>query len=100
MRRRLSGHGAAGGLHDGAILRSAGGSLLASLIMGLCLWVVSSAMPDAGWTLAVVGGMIAVIVFFSVSYIFNLSENAGAGGADCSTTDLIAKIHGGISTYG
>ena len=74
MRRRLSGHGAAGGLHDGAILRSAGGSLLASLIMGLCIWVVSSAMPDAGWTLAVVGGMIAVIVFFGVSYIFNLSE--------------------------
>ncbi len=72
--RRLSGRGLAGGKHDLAILRSAGGSLLAALIMGICLWLLSMAMPAAGWMLAIAGSLVGGLVFFAFGYLFNLGE--------------------------
>ena len=72
--RRLSGRGLAGGKHDLAILRSAGGSLLAALVMGFCLWLLSMAMPSAGWMLAVAGSLVGGLVFFASGYLFNLGE--------------------------
>ena len=72
--RRLSGRGLAGGKHDLAILGSAGGSLLAALIMGICLWLLSMAMPAAGWMLAIAGSLVGGLVFFAFGYLFNLGE--------------------------
>ena len=74
MRRRLRAHDATRGKHDLAILRSAGGSLLAALIMGICLWLLSMAMPAAGWMLAIAGSLVGGLVFFAFGYLFNLGE--------------------------
>jgi len=74
MRRRLRAQGAAGGIHDRAVLRSAGGSLLAALIMGLCLGLFGGFVPASGWIPAIGGGFIGALVFFGLSYLFNLSE--------------------------
>ena len=74
MRRRIARRGTVVGMHDRAILRSAGGSLLATLAMALGLWLLTSFTPLADWQLALIGAVIGAVIFFGISYLFNLSE--------------------------
>ena len=74
MRRRIGARGSVAGLHDGLILRSAAGSLLATLAMALGLWILTALAPQSGWQLALFGMLIGGAIFFGVGYAFNLSE--------------------------
>ena len=74
MRRRISVLGTSTGIHDRAILRSAAGSLIATLIMAVCLWLLLALAPQGGWALAVIGSLLGGCVFLGVSYLFDLSE--------------------------
>ena len=74
MRRRIAGLGQAPGLHDRAILRSAAGSIIATLVMALGLWLLTAFSPVSGWQLALIGVVLGGCVFFGIDYLFNLSE--------------------------
>lgn len=73
MRRRL---GAAAGIRfrDSAILRSAAGTLLLSLVMALGLGMVARLMPAAGWATAAVGLVAGAMIFFGGGWLFDLGE--------------------------
>ena len=74
MRRRLDRHGSQRGIHDREVVVSAGGSLLLSLLMAAALWLLTLAMPSGGWTLALIGCVLAALIFFGGGYLFDLSE--------------------------
>ena len=74
MRRRLGKVTGVSGLRDTAILRSASGTMLLSLVMALALWMVTLAMPAAHWSAAGVGAGVGAVVFFGLGYLFNLGE--------------------------
>ncbi|MYD11743.1 MAG: murein biosynthesis integral membrane protein MurJ [Chloroflexi bacterium] len=74
LRRRLADDGASAGIHDRAVLVSAGGSLLLSLVMAGALVALKSALPVAGAPLAIGGCLLAALIFFGGGYIFNVSE--------------------------
>ena len=74
MRRRILAQGIGDGIADAAILRSAGGSLLAALAMGLCLWLLRGVLSAPGGLMAIGGGLLGAMMFLSLSYMFNLSE--------------------------
>ena len=74
MRRRLDRHGSERGIHDREVIVSAGGSLLLSLLMAAALWLLTLAMPSGGGTLALVGCVLAALIFFGGGYLFDLSE--------------------------
>ena len=74
MRRRIGKLGSALGLHDRAILRGAAGSILATLVMALGLWLLISLSPVSDWQLALVGAVLGGGLFFGFGYLFNLSE--------------------------
>ncbi len=74
MRRRLGQYTGDIGIRDAAILRSAGGTLLLSLVMALALWMVTLAMPAAHWSAAAAGAGVGAVVFFGMGYLFDLGE--------------------------
>ncbi len=74
IRRRLSGFGADPGIQDRAVLSSAGGSLLWSLLMGAGLLIVAGAMPAGGLSLALAGCALAALFFFGGGYLFDIGE--------------------------
>ena len=74
MRRRIAAQPDAAAPADGVILRSAAGSLLATLAMVACLALLTALMPAAGWRLALTGGLLGAVVFLGFSGIFNLGE--------------------------
>ena len=73
MRRRL-GAAAGIGFRDSAILRSAAGALLLSLVMALGLWMIARLMPAAGFSAAAVGLVVGAIIFFGGGWLFDLGE--------------------------
>ena len=75
IRRSLAESGTTPDIHDRAILRSAGGSLLLSLVMAGALLLLTRALPDGGLTLALSGCILAALIFFGGGYLFNLSES-------------------------
>lgn len=74
IRRRLSGFGADPGIQDRAVLSSAGGSLLWSLLMGAALLILAGAMPAGGLPLALAGCALAALFFFGGGYLFDIGE--------------------------
>lgn len=74
IRRRLSGFGADPGIQDRAVLSSAGGSLLWSLLMGAALLLLVRAMPAGGLPLALAGCALAAFFFFGGGYLFDIGE--------------------------
>ena len=74
LRRRLAEVGTTPDIHDRQIIISAGGSLLASLVMAFALQHLSNASPGGGWQLALVGGLLGALIFFGGGYLFDLSE--------------------------
>lgn len=74
IRRRLSRFSSAPGMQDRDVLKSAGGSLLLSLLMAVLLWLLVQALPNGGFTLALGGCALAAMVFFGGGYLFDISE--------------------------
>ena len=74
LRRRLAESDASASIHDRAVMLSAGGSLLLSLVMAGALVILKSAAPADGGLLAVSGCVVAVLIFFGGGYIFDVSE--------------------------
>ncbi len=74
LRRRLAEQGATPNIHDSAVLVSAGGSLLLSLVMAAALWLLKSAVPADSALLALTGCVVAALIFFAGGYLFNISE--------------------------
>ena len=74
LRRRLAETGTSASNRDRAVLVSAGGSLLLSLLMAGALWVLKSALPGEGLIVAVSGCIIAALTFFGGGYLFDVSE--------------------------
>ena len=74
LRRRLAETGSGRGIHDRAVLVSAGGSLLLSLMMAAALVLLKSALPVDGAPLALVGCAVAALIFFGGGYLFDVSE--------------------------
>ena len=74
LRRRLAERGRTAGIHDRAIVRSAGGSLLLSIVMAVAIQLLAQSVPLSGLPLAVGGGLLAALVFFGGGYLFDLSE--------------------------
>lgn len=74
MRRRLAKVSAAIDLRDSTVLRSAGGTLLLSLVMAMGLWMTARLMPTSGWPVAAVGLVVGAIIFFGGGWLFDLGE--------------------------
>lgn len=74
IRRRIGKLGDVTGIHDGAIIKSAAGTIAASVLMGIGLFAVTQMMPAGGLTVALVGGIVGAVIFFGVGYGFNLGE--------------------------
>jgi len=74
IRRRMGNLGDIAGINDGAIIKSALGTIVASLIMGVALWGVTQLIPSGGLMVALVGGVVGAVIFFGVGYVFNLGE--------------------------
>ena len=74
MRRRLGKHTGVIGIRDSAVFRSAGGTLLLSLVMALGLWLVTLAMPGGGLPTLAVGCAAAALIFFGGGGLFDLGE--------------------------
>lgn len=74
LRRRLAEISFSASIHDRAVLVSAGGSLLLSLLMAGAVVAMKSALPIAGAPLAVSGCVLAALIFFGGGYIFDVSE--------------------------
>ncbi len=77
IRRRMRNLGTIAGINDGVIIKSALGTIGASLMMGLGLWVVTQLIPSGGLIVALVGGVVGAVIFFGVGYVFNLGETRG-----------------------
>ena len=77
IRRRMDNLGTIAGINDGMIIKSALGTILVSLIMGLGLWAVTQIIPSGGLMVALVGGVVGAVIFFGVGYAFNLGETRG-----------------------
>ena len=74
LRRRLAEQGATANIHDRAVLASAGGSLLLSLVMAAALLIMKNAVPADSAMLALTGCVVAALIFFAGGYLFNISE--------------------------
>ncbi|MCE2472649.1 MAG: murein biosynthesis integral membrane protein MurJ [Anaerolineae bacterium] len=74
LRRRLAEQGATANIHDRAVLVSAGGSLLLSLVMAAALLIMKNAVPADSAMLALTGCVVAALIFFAGGYLFNISE--------------------------
>ena len=74
MRRRLGKYTGVIGIRDSAVFRSAGGTLLLSLVMALGLWMVTLIMPGGGLPVVAVGCAAAAVIFFGVGGLFDLGE--------------------------
>ena len=74
MRRRIGDLGLVAGIHDRVIIRSASGTLLLSLLMGIGLCIVTQVVPSGGLMVALIGGVLGAIIFFGAGYILNLGE--------------------------
>lgn len=74
IRRRIDKLGDVVGINDGAIIKSATGTIAASALMGAGLFIVTQVMPTGGLIVALVGGIIGAVIFFGVGYGFNLGE--------------------------
>jgi Na+/H+ antiporter NhaC len=69
FRRRLK------GLHDAQVLGMAGRALIASLVMGVAVWLVAQALNNLpAWVVLVVGGIVGVAVFEGVALLIGLPE--------------------------
>jgi len=74
MRRRVGDRGNIAGINDGAIFRSLRGTVIASVLMGLGLFIVTQALPSGGLIVAIVGGVVGAVIFFGLGYGLNLGE--------------------------
>jgi len=74
LRRRLAEPGATADIHDRAVLVSAGGSLLLSLVMAGVLVILRGALPADSTLLALSGCVVATLIFFGGGYLFDVSE--------------------------
>lgn len=74
IRRRINNLGSIRGLHDSAIGNTILRTSLASLIMGAGLWILTQIIPTNGLSVALIGGIIGAILFFTSAYILNISE--------------------------
>lgn len=74
LRRRLYAVGIVSGLHDRAILVSAAGSLLLSLLMAAVLWLTTRTLSLGGLPLLLTGAVLSALIFFGIGYLFDLSE--------------------------
>jgi len=74
MRRRIGKQGTIVGINDRVILISAGGTLVASVVMGVGLFAVTQVMTSGGLIVALVGGVVGGVIFFGLGYIANLGE--------------------------
>ena len=74
LRRRLANISSTASTHDRAILVSAGGSLILSLLMAAALSALKNAIPAGSLYGAVIGIIAGGAIFFGVGYIFDLSE--------------------------
>lgn len=63
-----------GGIRDSFILKGTAKALIASLVMGVILWLLPLFVPVTGFTLAIFGAVIGGIVFFSVCIALGLEE--------------------------
>jgi putative peptidoglycan lipid II flippase len=77
IRRRIENLGNVVGINDGVIIKSALGTIAASMMMGVGLWGVTQVMSSGGLMVALVGGVVGAVVFFGVGYGFNLGETRG-----------------------
>ena len=74
LRRRLANISATASTHDRAIVVSASGSLILSLLMAAALSLLKNAIPAGSLYGAVIGIIAGGAIFFGVGYIFDLSE--------------------------
>lgn len=74
LRRRFSSLGTIAGINDGAIIRSVIGTAVASVFMGIGLFVVTQVMSSGGLVVALLGGVVGAVIFFGFGYGFNLGE--------------------------
>ena len=74
MRRRLRETDEMGRESQRDVIVSAGGSLLAALVMGGALWLLLRALPDAGWEVALMGCALGGFIYIGVSLICGLGE--------------------------
>lgn len=74
MRRRIGKLGDVAGINDGAIIKSASGTIVASVLMGIGLIAVTEVMPTGGLIVAIVGGIVGAVIFFGFGFVFNLGE--------------------------
>jgi putative peptidoglycan lipid II flippase len=77
MRRCIGNLGVIAGINDSVILRSAGGTAIASAVMGIALFVVTWLMPTGGLMVAIVGGGVGAVIFFGLGYMLKLGETRG-----------------------
>ncbi len=69
LRRRI------GPINDFHVLRSAGKTLVATVVMGLALWLVQSALSDqSALVILMGGGAVGGVVFFGMSLLLGLDE--------------------------
>ena len=63
-----------GGIRDMYIIKGSAKAIVASLVMGIILWVLPIFVPLTGFPLAIVGAIVGGLVFFSVSVALGLEE--------------------------
>ncbi len=63
-----------GGIRDMHIIKGSAKAIVASLVMGIILWVLPIFVPLTGFLLAIVGAIVGGLVFFSVSVALGLEE--------------------------
>lgn len=63
-----------GGIRDTFIITGSSKAIIASLVMGIILWVLPMFVPVTGFVLAIIGAIVGGIVFFSVSIALGLEE--------------------------
>ncbi len=74
LRRRLFVVGVVRGFQDREIIKSAAGSLLLSLLMGLTLWFTAQSLAGNLFALLLASALLAALIFFGFGYLFDLSE--------------------------
>ena len=63
-----------GGIRDIYIIKGSAKAIVASLVMGIILWVLPIFVPLTDFPLAIVGAIVGGLVFFSVSVALGLEE--------------------------
>lgn len=75
LRRRIGNQGTTAGLNDAYVLNGAWRALLASLGMGLAVWLTGQLLKDTGALIhTLAGGLIGGAVFFALSLALALDE--------------------------